>query len=229
MVGNILLGIIAFIVIAVSVPVHISISYSDKIYLTVRYLFVKFKVLPLGEKKPKKQKEKKPKEEKPKKEKPPKENKPNPILGMVKANGYDGMMEIIRNLGHIFALYGGKLLKSVKFNEIDIYVVVGKGDAAQTAIEYGKACRQIYPIVGFLCNNNVVAKHDISVEYDFLANKTQGEFYIDFHFVLRKIINSSIGLVCRLIPKVLLKFFIGAKKGKTADPSSDNVNEQPVK
>jgi DNA repair protein RecN (Recombination protein N) len=38
---------------------------------------------------------------------------------MVKANGYDGMMTVLSNLGQVFRIYGGKLLKSVVFDEID--------------------------------------------------------------------------------------------------------------
>ena len=150
---------------------------------------------------------KKPKKEKPKEEKPaeeqPKQKKPNPLLNMVKANGFDGMMDVLRSLGHVFSLYGGKLLKSVVFDEIDIYVIVGKGDAAETAIAYGKMCQKVYPLVGFLCSNNVVHKYDVLVDPDFLANRSEGEIFIDFHMVIRKVINATVGMVVRLIFQVL--------------------------
>ena len=55
----ILAGIILLIVGILSIPVHVSFSYEDKIFLSVRYLFLKFRILPQGEKK-----EKKPKKEK---------------------------------------------------------------------------------------------------------------------------------------------------------------------
>ena len=61
---------------------------------------------------------------------------------MAKANGFDGMMDVLKSLGHVLSVYGGKLLKSAVFDEIDIYLIIGKGDAAQTAIEYGKACQK---------------------------------------------------------------------------------------
>ena len=61
----VLAGIILLIVGVLSVPVHVSFSYEDKIFLSVRYLFLKFRILPKGEKK-----EKKPKKEKTKKEQP---------------------------------------------------------------------------------------------------------------------------------------------------------------
>ena len=58
----ILAGIILLIVGVLSIPVHVSFSYEDKIFLSVRYLFLKFRILPQGvkkEKKPKKEKKKK--------------------------------------------------------------------------------------------------------------------------------------------------------------------------
>lgn len=217
-------GIIAFFVLILSIPVHVSFSYGEKIYLTVRYLFIKLNILPLGEKKLKKKKKKKPDEE-PKKEETekPKEKKPNPILEMVKANGYDGMMEVLSNFGHILALYGGKLFKSVIFDEIEIYITVGTGDSAQTAIKYGKTCQKVYPLLGFICSNNLVKKYDAQVEPDFLANESDGEFYFDFHLIVRKIINSTVCMVFRMLFGVIIKFFTNAKKGKKSTETQESI------
>lgn len=221
----VLAGIIAFFVLILSIPVHVSLSYGEKIYLTVRYLFIKLDILPLGEKKPKKEKKKKPEKEKTEKEKEekPKEKKPNPILEMVKANGYDGMMDVLSNLGHVLALYGGKLFKSVVFDEIELYITVGTGDSAQTAIKYGKACQKVYPILGFICSNNLVKKYDARVEPDFLANQSEGEFFFDFHLIIRKVINSTVGMVFRLLFSVVLKFFTNAKKSKKSSQTKESI------
>ena len=224
-------GIILLIVGVLSVPVHVSFSYEDKIYLTVRYLFLKFKILPQGEKKekkPKKEKKKKePAAEEPPKEEAPKEKKPNAILEMVKANGYDGMIDVLGNLGRILARYGAKLVKSFVFDEFGIYAVVGKGDAAATAIAYGKACQQIYPLAGFLCSNCVVHKYDVSVESDFLANKSQGEFFFDFHLIVRKMLNATIAMAVRALFKVLLKFLKNGTVKKTDEKNKpkEQTNE----
>ncbi len=223
-------GIILLIVGILSIPVHVSFTYTDKIYLTVRYLFLKFDILPLGPKKEKKKKETKPTEEKPAEEKPKeeasKEKKPNPILEMVKANGYDGMMEIIQKLGQVLGKYGKKLLKSIIFDEIELYISVGSGDASQTAINYGKTCQKVYPVFGFICNNNKVKKYDINVEPDFLANYSEGEMYMSFHLVVRKILNATIAMAVRLVFKVALTFFKGAKKNKSSAQTSNETAEE---
>lgn len=222
----VLLGIVGLIVLILSVPVKVSLAFDNKIHITVRYLFIKLNILPVDPNKPKKpakpKKEPEPKPEKPEDE-TPKEKKPNPILEMVKANGYDGMMLVIKNLGKVLGTYGGKLFKSVVFDEIDIYISVGTGDAASTAIKYGETCQKVYPVFGFICSNNIVKKYDILVEPDFLANKTENELFIDFSITVRKIINATLAMVFRLIFKVGLKFILGAKKDKE-NSQSDNTN-----
>jgi hypothetical protein len=224
----ILIGIIAFFVLLLSIPIKVSLSFDDKIHLSVKYLFIKLDILPTGPKKekaPKPKKEPEPKPEKPKDE-TPKEKKPNPIIEMVKANGYDGMMLVIKNLGRVLGIYGGKLFKSIVFDEIDVYISVGTGDAASTAIKYGETCQKVYPVLGFICSNNIVKKYDILVEPDFLANKTENELFIDFSVTVRKIINATLAMVFRLIFSVALKFILGAKKGKENTQSKDTNTAQ---
>lgn len=223
----VLAGIILFFILILSIPVHVSFTYSDKIYLSVRYLFIKLDILPLGEKKEKKKKEKNPKEKKeeePKQEEKPKEKGPNKILEMVKANGYDGMMLVLSNLLEVLKKWGGNVFKSVAFNEVEIYVNVGTGDAASTAIEYGKACQKVYPFMGFLCANNKVKKYDAAVDVDFLANSSETEMNMDFYLVVRKLINATIAMAVRLVFKVLLKFLKGGKV--KAQPNEPKTNEE---
>lgn len=223
---TVIFSIIALFVIILSIPLKVALGYDDKISLDIRYLFVKLKILPTDPNKPKKEKapkEKKPEE--PKKEEAPKEKKPNPIVEMAKANGFDGMMEVLGNLGNVLKIFGGKLLRSIVFNKADINITVGTGDAASTALKYGKTCQKIYPIMGFLCSNNVVKHHNINVSADFLANDTKGNFYFEMNICLRKIINSAIGLVVRLIFDVVLKFLKNGKKKKSPQTeNTQNVN-----
>lgn len=224
----VLIGIIAFFVLVLSIPVKICLAFDNKIHLSVRYLFIKLDILPVGPKKekaPKTKKEPKPKPEKPKQD-TPKEKKPNPIVEMVKANGYDGMMLVIKNLGRVLGIYGGKLFKSVVFDEIDVYISVGTGDAASTAIKYGETCQKVYPVFGYICSNNIVRKYDILVEPDFLANKTENELFIDFSITVRKIINATIAMVFRLLFSVVLKFILGAKKSGEKTESKDTKTAQ---
>lgn len=217
---TVLFGIIALIVLILSIPVKVSLGYDDKISLSIKYLFIKLDVLPTDPNKPKKEKApKEKKEEPPKDETAPKEKKPNPIMEMVKANGYDGMMEILGNLGRILKKFGSSLLKSIVFDDAYIYIIVGTGDAASTAIKYGKACQKVYPLMGFICNNNIVKHYDVNVEPDFLANNSQGEFFFEMNICIRKILNAAIAMIVRLLFSVVLKFFQGGKNKNTPEKS----------
>lgn len=226
----ILLGIVLFCVSVLSVPVRIILAYDDKIRVTVKYMFVKADVLPVGpkkEKKPKKPKEPKPAKEKEKKpDKAPKEKKPNPILEMVKANGHDGMLTVISNLGKVLGTYGGKLFRSVVFNRLELDISVGTGDSAATAIKYGQTCQKVFPVMGFICSNNLVRKYDINVEPDFLANRTEGKFYCDMTVCVRKITNATVAMVVRLVFKVLIKFLTGARKN---NKENEEISTQTMK
>lgn len=226
----VLLGIALFFVSVLSVPVRVTLAYDNKIRLSVKYLFIKLNILPAGpkkEKKPKKPKESKPPKEPKKEDETPKEKKPNPILEMIKANGHDGMITVITNLGNVFKIYGGKMFRSVVFERIDLDIRVGTGDSAATAIKYGQICQKVFPVMGFICSNNVVRKYDINVSPDFLANKTEGEFYCEMKICVRKIINSTVGMVVRLIFKVGLKFITGAKKNNNKE--NEEINNQTMK
>lgn len=230
----IFLGIIAFFVILLSVHFHVSIEYTDYIYLSVRWLFIKLDILPL------KEKEKKPKKEKPKKEKPaeekeeekeekpeeeekPKEKGENPIVTTIKNMGYDGVMEILRNLGKALSGMFRRIFKSFAIQNLDLDITVGKGDAAQTAIEYGKTCNKVYPVFGLLTSTAKVKTYNVNVAPDFLANHNTGTFHIDFYLVPRKLINSFVIVGFDLVFKVLLKFLLTGNKKKD---NKENIQPQ---
>lgn len=225
----IILGIIAFFVILLSVHFHVSIEYTDYIYVSVRWLFVKLNILPLKpkEKKPKKEKPVKEKKEEPEKkeeekEEEPKEKGENPIITTIKNMGYDGVMEILSNLGKALSGMFKRMFKAFVIQNFDIDLTVGKGDAAATAIEYGKACNKVYPVCGLICSTMKVKTYNVNVKPDFLANQNSGEFHIDFYLVPRKLINAFVVVGFELVFKVLLKFLLMGNKKK-----DNKENSQP--
>ena len=74
----ILLGLIALIFLLLCIPVRFDLNYNGEATVFIRYLFLKYRVLPAPEKKPEPKKEKKPSEKK--SEEKAKEKKPNPLL-----------------------------------------------------------------------------------------------------------------------------------------------------
>ena len=168
----ILLGLIVMILLALSIPVHVCIRYTDELALDMRYLFLRFKVLPAPEK-PKKEK---PKQTTPKKKKTtasaaPKEKKPNILVqkfkDFVKAEGYKGFLGLVNRFLGLTGTAAVSIIRKVRIREFDLYVMTGGEDAAQAAILYGQTCAAVYPAAELLFRLTKSKKHRISVDLDY--------------------------------------------------------------
>ncbi len=125
----ILLGLIALIFLLLCIPVRFDLNYNGETTVFIRYLFLKYRVLPAPEKKPESKKEKKPSEKE--SEEKAKEKKPNPLLRQVKkykeAEGLTGLLTLAKDLLKATGTRFGKLLKHIKLKDFDLYVLVGGG------------------------------------------------------------------------------------------------------
>lgn len=224
----IILGIIVFFALVLSIRVHISLDYCEAPACTVRWLFVKLQLYPPKEKKKKKDKPEKAKKEKKeeKTEKPaeekPKEKKENPIMVFFKREGAEGVYELLKRT--VSAINGtlGAIIRQFKIEELYLEMVVAAGDAAATAQKYGETCAKFFPLLGAIVTHFNVKKYDIDISPDFLANKGETAFYTTVSASPRKIINSALALVIKLLFGVLLKFLWGARQKKPKQPKPDS-------
>ena len=227
----VLIGIIAFIVILLSVRVHLIVDYGEFTKVSVKYLFLKIPVVdtskPKKEKKAKK--EKKPKKEKPKdeekseeekpEEKKAEENKPQTVQqgnGLLKQlyvdQGYEGIERMLRAVGRSLGGFFGKLYKTFVFDELYITMITGGSDAADTAMKYGKLCSWLYPVLGKLVSTSKVKKYDFDISTDFLSTKNEAELYVNLHFTPIHITNAAVVLALQLVFKVLFKILFAKKR-----------------
>lgn len=207
----IILGIIAFFVAVLSIPVVLDLEYSDSVRCSVSWLFLKFQLYPLPEKKEKKPKEEKPKEEKPeepKKEEKPKPKKENFLKTFYNNQGLSGVLELLNNCVAALKRFSVKLIKrAIIFKKFHLEIHITEGDAAATALKYGKTCAALYPPLGFICSNMRVKDYKVNVYADYCGEKTTVEFSTKTAIVPRSMINAGIVLVFGLI-KQLLKVVI---------------------
>lgn len=164
----ILLGLIALIFLLLCIPVRFDLNYNGEATVFIRYLFLKYRVLPA----PEPIKEKKPSEKK--SEEKAKEKKPNPLLQQVKkykeAEGLTGLLTLAQDLLKATGTRFGKLLKHIKLKDFDLYVLVGgEKDAAEIAVLYGEVCAGVYPAVSALLGlTNCKSPHGrVSVDLDY--------------------------------------------------------------
>ena len=224
----ILLGIIGFVLLLLSIRITISGEFFDEFRLNVKWLFLKIDVLPAN-KKDKSKKEKAPKE---KKEKPqaeevvtetPAEKKENIFVKFYNNQGFDGVIQLINNVGNALAKLMHSFKKHIVLRELYLWMTVTGGcDAAETALEYGRICQKVFPAMSFICTNLIVKKYDVEIQPDFLGNKNKAEFAFSVSVRPIFILNALIVLAFRLLINVVLKFLIGIKdKSK----NNENINE----
>ena len=126
--------------------------------------------------------------------------------------------KVSRRITHCFVL-----------NLFILDATVARGDAAETAITYGKYSSVIFPLAGDIISRCNVKKYDINISPDFLADKGDCQLEIDMAVIPRKLINSVILLVFDLLFNVLIKFIKGIKKKKTVDNTNNkNISESGV-
>lgn len=201
----IFLGIVLFLIILLSIPVVLDMTYTDKFYLKISWLFLKFKILPHEEK------VKNPKNKKPDKERKPAEQPQNqPVVDEVKPKkdnfikvfynnqGVTGIIELIKNCANDLGKFGKGFLKSIYIKKLEIAISVSESDAASTAIKYGKICQEIYPPLGFICSSCHVKNYNVDIRADYCGKKTKGAFDTKVALVPRSVINAGIALVFRI-------------------------------
>ncbi len=220
----IILGIVLFFILLLSVPVVVDMEYVETFKLKVSWLFIKINILPKDENKKKKEKKpKKPKKEKEQKEEP-QEEKPaevkekgdNPIKIFYEDQGVMGIVDLISNCASYLGRFTKAFIRSFYIKRLRLRIWVTEGDAAQTAIKYGKFCQMIYPALGYICSSCRVKDYDVNIWADYCGEKTKGEFETRIALIPRKVINAGIAFVFRLVARLVkaLLAFLKAKKKK---------------
>lgn len=229
----IILGIIAFFIAVLSVPVFVELEYTDKVKMSVSWLFLKFKIYPNDKPKKEKPKKEKPAKEKPKKEdKPeaaPKEKKDNFIKVFYNNQGFPGILELIGNVTSTMGKFSKGFLRSIYITRLRIKISVTEGDAAKTAIKYGKICAQVYPQLGYICSSCHVKNYSVNILADYCGEKTKGEFETKVGLVPRSVINAGIAFAFRLVKHLLKVIFSNIKYANKAQANTVNQNNNSNK
>ena len=224
----ILLGVIGFVVLLLSIRITVNGEFFDEFRLNVKWLFLKIDILPSKKKdKPKKEKAPKEKKEKPQTEEvvteTPAEKKENIFVKFYNNQGFDGVIQLVNNVGKALGKLMHSFKKHIVLRELYLWMTVTGGcDAAETALEYGRVCQKIFPVMGYICSNLTVKKYDVEIEPDFLGNKNKAEFAFSVSVRPIFILNALIVLVFRLLINVVLKFLMGIKDKSN---NNENINE----
>ena len=147
-------AIILFFAFLLFMPLVFYADFKGELFLSVRYLFVKIRLLPEKPKKSKKPKRKKSAKKAEKKAEAKNENETSKKLKEVlRKTGVGGFIEIIAELAKIAGRGTMGIVRHIVISRLDIEIRNGGEDAAQTAINYGYISAALYPAVSVILNN----------------------------------------------------------------------------
>lgn len=217
----IILGIMAFFVILLSIKFTVMVHYENDVTVSVRWLFLKFDILPKKEKekKPKKEKKKKTKEEKPEKKsevipEPKKKKKDNMFVRFYNNRGVSGVVQLLKDAANALGGMFRRIGRAFLFEELIISLKVGAGDSAETAIRYGKTCSVAFPAMGLIVNKMRVKKYNIDINPDFIYGKNEARLHTVVSVRPVKLICAVIVLAFELLFKVVIKLLKHSKAPK---------------
>lgn len=221
----IIMGIILFFVLLLSIPVYFNVEYTDSFKAAVSWLFIKIPLYPSKEKKKKKEE---PEEEKKEDAKPKKEKDEKPKENILKTfynnQGVTGIIELITYCASALKKFSVGFIKSIIIKRLRIRIWVTEGDAAQTAVRYGKICGEVYPPLGFICSNCKAKDYNVNIIADYCGEKTTGEFETTVGIVPRSLINAGIGFVFRILGELIKVAVSNIKSQAKNDVKNTNTN-----
>lgn len=182
----ILLGLIALLALLVSVPVVLRVTYDggDPV-VRLRYLFVSYTVYPQEKKDPGKlrsyidgvlAKLKEKRKERRRKKKPassvPRPPKKSTWQKLREERGFFGAIGYLLRIVRQSASLGAYLVRKSYISRMKVHVSVGGDDAAQIALDHGKWCAALYPVLSLvLCSVRGYRKSDVRIVSDFLSGR----------------------------------------------------------
>lgn len=168
----VVLGLLALVFLLLLIPVRGEFRYTTEPELVLRYLFLRFPVLPAPEKAGE-EKKPKPKKEKTKQQKEAGASAGPGFLETVraafKAEGFSGFLELLGKFTGLTGTLVWELIQTLRVKTLDLCVVIGGADAAAAAVLYGQSCAVVYGAVEVFCRLAGYRSPRVTVDLDFNA------------------------------------------------------------
>lgn len=161
----IILGVLLLIALLLTVRIRVFFTFDGEATVVLKILFFKKTLVPPPEKKEKKPKP--PKQPKEKSDKQTEKSKPEELSYLDKIRQKKGLSGLVSLLTGLAKLAGGALkylASHTVIRKLDVGVAINAGDAASTAITYGRLCSAIYPAVNVITAVTVCRSYNVTVE-----------------------------------------------------------------
>lgn len=108
----------------------------------------------------------------------PAQKKQNFITKLIDEEGIVGILTLVSNLLETVSTAMTTLFRGLHIYSLYVKMIIGGGDAAQIAQDYGRICGLYYPIKGVILNGMKVDQYDDLIEPDFIAEQNEYEFQL---------------------------------------------------
>lgn len=203
----ILLGLLFLIVVILLMPVNLYLAFDETLTIRVRYAFFSYILYPQEEKKeqekPNRQKSRK--QAKKSVKKPPKKEgkekeKIHPLASvadMFKEDGVSATLSYIMELVKLAGTEVKRVLRILVVDRLELELSIASEDAADTAVDYGKACGIVYPAQAVLETVFRIQKRHIQIYPDFTAQKGKALIFLKIHVLPLRISGAVVGIIFR--------------------------------
>lgn len=181
LIGYVLLGLLALLVLLLVVPVRLRVRYDTALAATLWVLFVPIRLLPKNETQNTEQQADKPqpKAEKPKpKKKSLKETLKESLsfeqhAADLKRNGVVAAALWLKEIADRVLTATDRVLNAVTVTRLFARADIAQDDAAQTALTYGRVCATVFPALGLIESKLTVKRQDVQITPAFCAEQTR--------------------------------------------------------
>lgn len=161
-------GVLLALLLLALAPVRADVAFREGFSLTVRYLFLRFPLLPGKEE-----------EEAPPQ---PEEEKAGPspmdrLKAILRRAGFWGFLQALADFIQVLLKASGRLLSHVKLKRFDLYLCLGGAeDAAAAAVRYGQVGSGVYGACGLLFSLLPCKEKGVSVDLDYSTLENTVDF-----------------------------------------------------
>lgn len=135
-----------------------------------------------------------------------KAQKPNMIKKILDDDGIVGILLLVSNLLQTAGSAINTLIKGLHIYSLYVKIIVGGGDAADIAQNYGTICGIYYPLKGMISSSMKVDQYDDYITADFIAPSTEYEFQF--------IGSINVALLLKVALKAVKVFLVNLIKNK---------------
>ncbi|WP_411676649.1 DUF2953 domain-containing protein [Caproicibacter sp.] len=199
MTGLIITGIVlSLFAVLLFCSVFVEANFEEEFSARIGFLFLHYRLLPRPEEKPTEPKVQK-------KEKPAPEEKPSKIKELFRQKGLGGFLELLKAFTSVAYTSAKKLLSHTIVRKLSLDLTVGGDDAAQTALNYGRACGAVSTALTALLSVANCKERNVTVAPDFQNGENRVRFRVRATVRLFFLFSAALSALTGFI-KVYLKY-----------------------